>query len=74
MNEHRQGLVDGFTKKYNIQKLVYVESCEDINNAIMREKQFKRWHRQWKINLIEQRNPTWSDLYETIFGPVENGS
>jgi putative endonuclease len=71
MNEHRLGLVDGFTKKYGVNKLVYVEQFRYPNDAISREKQLKRWHREWKINLIVERNPGWIDLYETIFGPTE---
>ncbi|KKQ33159.1 MAG: Excinuclease ABC C subunit domain protein [candidate division TM6 bacterium GW2011_GWF2_37_49] len=69
MLEHRLGLVDGFTKKYSLKKLVHVEQFKYINNAIKREKQLKRWHREWKINLIEEQNPEWNDLYESIFGP-----
>ena len=68
MLEHRQGLVDGFSKKYDLKKLVYVDNFQYVVNAIAREKQFKRWHRQWKINLIEQRNSKWLDLYEDFFG------
>ena len=64
--EHRNSLVDGFTKKYHTNKLVYYESYRDINNAISREKQIKKWLRQWKIELIEQTNPDWVDLYETL--------
>ena len=71
MNEHRLGLVDGFTKKYGLKKLVYVEQFRYINDALTREKQFKRWHREWKINLIIEHNPQWTDLYEIIFGPEE---
>ena len=71
MNEHRLGLVDGFTKKYGLKKLVYVEQFRYINDALTREKQLKRWHREWKINFIEKHNPQWTDLYETIFGPEE---
>lgn len=60
--EHRQGLTVGFTKRYNIKRLVYYESTESIETAIAREKQLKRWHRQWKINLIESTNPQWKDI------------
>ena len=66
VSEHREGLVVGFTKKYNVHKLVYYQQCEDIESAIQREKQLKAWHRAWKIRLIEETNPTWKDLYETI--------
>ena len=54
--EHKNKLIDGFTKKYNINKLVYYESTPDINSAIAREKQLKNWHKGWKINLIETVN------------------
>lgn len=71
MAEHRLGEVEGFTKQYDVKKLVYVEQFKYVNNAITREKQLKRWHREWKINLIEQQNPELVDLYETIFGPTD---
>ena len=64
--EHKQGLVSGFTKKYNVHKLVYFEKHSDINEAILREKIIKKWRRDWKINLIEQNNPFWLDLYSEI--------
>jgi putative endonuclease len=64
--EHKNGLVKGFTKRYNVNKLVYYEECTDINAAIYREKQIKKWNRQWKINLIEKLNPQWQDLYDSL--------
>jgi putative endonuclease len=64
--EHKQKLIDGFTKKYNITMLVYAEEFQDINDAIHREKCIKKWNREWKLKLIEERNPDWSDLYENI--------
>jgi putative endonuclease len=60
--EHKNKLVEGFTKKYNLRKLVYYEATNDIESAISREKQLKNWHRDWKINLIDQFNPDWKDL------------
>jgi putative endonuclease len=60
--EHKNKLIDGFSKRYNLTKLVYFEQTNDINSAIKREKQLKNWHRQWKINLIESVNPNWRDL------------
>lgn len=63
---HKNNLIDGFTKKYHIHALVHYEAFEDINEAIMREKRMKKWKRQWKIELIEQHNPEWKDLYEQI--------
>ncbi|MBU0475009.1 MAG: GIY-YIG nuclease family protein [Bacteroidetes bacterium] len=65
--EHKQGLVDGFLKKYNLNKLVYYEIHEYINEAIIREKQLKNWHRDWKINLIEKENSNWNDLAENFY-------
>ena len=60
--EHKNKLIDGFTKKYNITKLVYYEVFNTIDEAIRREKQLKNWHRKWKINLIESMNKDWTDL------------
>ena len=60
--EHRNGLADGFTKKYNIHKLVYFEQTSDVYSAISREKQLKNWSRSKKNLLIEHQNPTWRDL------------
>jgi putative endonuclease len=60
--QHKEGLADGFTKKYNIHKLVFYEVHLDVKEAILREKQIKKWNRQWKINLIEQDNPQWLDF------------
>ena len=62
--EHKQEMIDGFTKKYNIKMLVWFEKTEDPAAAIQREKQIKKWKRKWKIELIEQRNPEWNDLYK----------
>ena len=61
--EHKNNLIEGFTKKYNIHNLVYYEITEDVNSAIAREKQLKIWKRNWKIELIEKNNPGWKDLY-----------
>jgi putative endonuclease len=60
--EHKNKLIEGFSKKYYLYKLVYFESCNNINDAIKREKQLKNWHREWKLNLIESMNPNWVDL------------
>jgi putative endonuclease len=59
---HRNGTHGGFTSKYRVYRLVHLEPLDDMRSAIAREKQLKRWHRQWKINLIEEQNPHWSDL------------
>jgi putative endonuclease len=64
--EHKNGLADGFTKKYNVHRLVYFETHEHMNAAITREKQIKKWNRRWKLRLIEERNPEWKDLYGSI--------
>ena len=56
-------MIEGFSKKYNIHKLVYYEITNDIESAIRREKKLKKWNRKWKINLIENSNPEWRDLY-----------
>jgi len=61
--EHKNNIIEGFTKKYNIHKLVYYETTNDIESVIRREKQLKKWNRKWKINLIENSNPEWIDLY-----------
>ncbi|MEI9988870.1 MAG: GIY-YIG nuclease family protein [Rhizomicrobium sp.] len=65
--EHREGLVDGFTKKQGVKMLVYYEVFDDIGFAIAREKRLKKYKREWKINLIQQNNVEWRDLYETLF-------
>lgn len=64
--EHKHKLVKGFTAKYNLDKLVHVETYVSPLEAIKREKQLKNWHRDWKINLIESINPEWRDLYESL--------
>ena len=63
VHKHKQGLLGGFTKKYDIKNLVYYEIFGDIKEAIAREKQLKKWKRDWKIKLIEEDNPSWKDLY-----------
>lgn len=64
--EHKQSKIKGFTEKYNIKNLVYFEETTDINSALQREKQLKKWNRKWKINLIEKNNPYWKDLSNEI--------
>ncbi len=64
--EHKQGLIEGFTKKYNEKKLVYYEITTDVLAAIEREKQVKKWRREKKVALIESMNPLWKDLYYEI--------
>ena len=64
--EHKNKLVKGFTAKYNVNQLVYFESTPEIESAILREKQLKKWKRKWKLELIEKMNPGWKDLYEEL--------
>ena len=64
--EHKNGFVAGFTEKHSVKILVWYERHESIVEAIAREKRIKRWHRDWKVNLIQARNPEWNDLYETL--------
>jgi putative endonuclease len=64
--EHREGVVDGFTKRYGLKRLVYAERHDEITDAIHREKRMKSWPRAWKINLIRASNPAWKDLYESL--------
>ena len=61
--EHREGVVDGFTRRYGLRLLVWAEHHDDIRLAIQREKNIKHWPRAWKIDLIETQNPEWEDLY-----------
>jgi putative endonuclease len=64
--QHREGLVDGFSKRYGCKRLVWNEAIGDMDAAILREKQMKRWKRRWKLRVIEEMNPDWDDLYDTI--------
>ena len=64
--QHKNNLVPGFTQKYWVHTLVYVEQHESMQSAIQREKQIKKWNRQWKLKLIEGQNPSWRDLYEDM--------
>ena len=64
--EHKNNLVAGFTQKYHVHQLVWYEAHDEMESAITREKQLKRWNRAWKIDLIEKTNQDWNDLYESI--------
>ncbi len=64
--EHKNGLADGFTKKYRVHDLVFFECADNPEAAIKREKQLKKWQRAWKIDLINKSNPGWKDLYDEI--------
>lgn len=64
--QHREHLVEGFTKKYSVNQLVWYELHPTMDSAITREKQLKKWNRQWKLELIEKENPYWYDLWSSI--------
>ena len=64
--EHREGVVAGFTKKYGLRRLVWVERYDDILSAIQREKNIKHWPRAWKVDLITAQNPEWADLHDRL--------
>lgn len=64
--QHKNDVVEGFTKRYAVHDLVWYELADDMASAILREKQIKEWKRQWKLELIEKFNPYWNDLYPTI--------
>jgi putative endonuclease len=66
--EHKSKLIESFTEKYDVARLVYFEQFDDPENAIKREKRLKKWNRAWKIRLIEENNPNWDDLYQQIAG------
>jgi len=65
--EHKNNVIEGFTKKYGVHFLIYFECFNDVNEAICREKCIKRWKRVWKMRLIEENNPNWCDLYQSFF-------
>jgi len=64
--EHKNNIVEGFTKRYGVHQLVWYELHESMESAIEREKRLKEWKRKWKLRLIEQSNPSWQDLYDAI--------
>ena len=65
--QHREGVFDGFTRRYKIHLLVWFELHDSMESAIIREKALKEWRRMWKLELIERDNPDWQDLYETLW-------
>ena len=67
--QHKSKLIECFTEKYDVARLVYFEQFDDPDNAIKREKRLKKWNRAWKVRLIEQHHPNWDDLYHEIAGP-----
>lgn len=66
LNQHKNNSIKTFTGKYNVNKLVYFETTKYVNNSIKRERQIKKWNREWKINLINGFNPDWKDLSEDV--------
>ncbi len=66
VQEHKEGIIEGFTKKYHVKNLVWYDHTESIESAITREKQLKKWNRGWKIKMIENINPVWKDLFNEI--------
>lgn len=68
VSEHKSGVIEGYTKNYGVHRLVYVEYHGTMTDAILREKQLKRWRRAWKLDLIERENPQWLDIFERLFG------
>ncbi|MBS0239405.1 MAG: GIY-YIG nuclease family protein [Proteobacteria bacterium] len=74
MAQHEQGLIEGFTRKYDVKKLVYYEMHDAMDAAILREKKLKRWRREWKYRLIEQMNPEWRNLFDPATGEIAFGS
>jgi len=64
--QHKQNSVEGFSQKHQTHMLVYFEAHEEMSAAITREKQLKKWNREWKLKLIEKKNPEWLDLYSSI--------
>ena len=65
--QHKDKKIEGFTKRYNLTRLVYYECYDSYWDSANREKRMKKWNRSWKITLIEKENPEWNDLYETLF-------
>ncbi|MDH4981549.1 GIY-YIG nuclease family protein [Hyphomicrobium sp. D-2] len=73
MEEHSQGVIAGFTKRYGVKLLVYHEHHDDMEMAIRREKQLKAWRRAWKVRLIESMNPEWVNLFDPLTGAIAEG-
>ena len=66
--EHREGMIEGFSKRYGCKRLVWFERHDTIETAITREKQMKEWKRGWKLRVIEEKNPEWNDLFDILTG------
>ena len=71
-HQHRQGVIDGFTRHYGVHRLVWFETHDSMVNAIQREKNIKKYKREWKINLIERNNPDWHDLFPNLLGATDH--
>mgnify|MGYP006343951337 CR=1 FL=1 len=72
--QHREHVVDGFTKKYRVTRLVWYELHGTMEEAILREKRIKKWNRAWKIRLIDEKNPSWRDLWPDVIGQIPNSN
>jgi putative endonuclease len=70
---HKQDLIEGFTKRYGVHRLVYYEMHRTTDAAILREKRVKKWNRAWKIRLIESMNPEWNDLFDEFWAEIKDG-
>ncbi len=70
---HKQDLIEGFTKRYGVHRLVYYEMHDMMPDAIRREKRLKKWNRAWKVRLIESMNPEWTDLFDEFWGAINEG-
>ncbi len=73
MSQHKQGLIEGFTKDYDVKTLVYYEMHQTMDGAILHEKRLKEWQRAWKIRMIEKMNPEWTDLFDETTGEILDG-
>jgi putative endonuclease len=73
VGNHKQDLIEGFTKRYGVHRLVYYEMHHTMDAAITREKRLKKWNRTWKLRLIESMNPEWKDLFDEFWGAINDG-
>ena len=70
--EHKNEIIEGFTKRYGVHLLVHYEQCKNVASVIWREKRLKKWNREWKLQLIERENPEWRDLYPDLVDSVDS--
>jgi putative endonuclease len=73
IGNHKQDLIEGFTKRYGVHRLAYYEMHQTMDSAIVREKRLKKWNRAWKLRLIESMNPEWDDLFDEFWGAINDG-